>query len=137
MGLYLTIFDNGDELDGVEVGAYSDFSIFRNAVVKELEDGVAGSKYPTLILHSDCDGKWSPEESAQLEKELETISDEFRHRPPISLSSDWQKQVAKSFGLRINSLYDCFFDVDGEPLLDRLINLARLSQSRNLPIIFQ
>lgn len=137
MGLYLCIFDGDEEIDGVEVGPYADFDKLRDSIVRELESGKAGSKFPTLILHPDSDGEWSPEESAQLEKELEAISDEFRRRPPISLSSGWQKQVAKSFGLRINRLYDCFFDVDGEPLFERLINLAKLSQRHNLPIIFQ
>jgi len=37
----------------------------------------------------------------------------------------------------MNTLYDCFFDIDGEPLLERLINLTRLSQRRSLPILFQ
>src|SRR5258705_4475112 len=108
MGLYLCIFDEDEELDGVEVGAYGDFGVLRDCVVRELEAGKAGSQFPTLILHSDCDGEWSSREAAELEKELETISEEFRRRPPIALTSDWQKQVVKEFGLRINSLYDCF-----------------------------
>jgi len=137
MGLYLAVFDDGDELDGVEIGAYSDFGAFRNAVVNDLEGGLAGSRYPTLTLHSDCDGQWTPNEAAVLERELEIISSRFGELPPIPLSSDWQKQVAKTFGIRLKSLYDCFFDVDGEPLLDRLINLTKLSQNRNLPILFQ
>jgi Immunity protein 70 len=137
MGLYLTVFDDGAELDGVEVGTYSDFSTFRNAVVKHLEGGSAGSKYPTLILHSDCDGQWPPEEAAKLEQELMDVSEEFRRLAPVSLSADWQHQVVKTFALQVNNLYDCFFDVDGEPLLERLINLAKLSQLRNLPIPFQ
>lgn len=137
MGLYLAIFDDGSELDGVEVGTYSDFSAFRNAVVSNLENGAAGSKFPTLILHSDCDGQWTPTEAALLEKELETISARFRELPPIPLVADWQKQVARDFGIQIKNLYDCFFDVDGEPLLERLNDLARVSQARNLPILFQ
>lgn len=136
MGLYLTIFDGEDELDGVEVGSYSDFGVFRDTVVRQLEPGKAGSKYPTLILHSDCDGQWSPSEAVELEKELEDIGKNFRQLPPAALSG-WQAQVAKTFGIQIKSLYDCFFDVDGEPLLERLINLAKLSQRRNLPILFQ
>jgi len=137
MSLYLAVFDDGDELDGVEIGAYSHFGAFRDAVVNSLEGGMAGSRYPTLILHSDCDGQWTPNEAAVLEKELEIISSRFRELPPVSLNSDWQKQIAKTFGIRLKSLYDCFFDIDGEPLLDRLINLTKLSQSRNLPILFQ
>jgi len=138
MGLYLAVFDDtGDEISGVEVGTYADFSAFRTAVVRKLEDGTPGSQYPTLILHSDCDGQWTPSEAAALEKELEIISAHFREIPPIPLSADWQKEVAKTFGIRPASLYDCFFDVDGEPLLERLIGLAKLSQTRNLPILFQ
>lgn len=32
---------------------------------------------------------------------------------------------------------DCLIDVDGEPLLDRLIDLAVLAGERHLPIAFQ
>jgi hypothetical protein len=137
MGLYLCIFDGDEEVDGVEVGPYADFDKFRDCIVRELEGGNAGSKFPTLILHSDCDGDWSPSEAGRLEKELVEIGDEFRRRPPIAISSDWQKQVMKGFGLQLKNLYDCFFDVDGEPLLERLIGLAGISQRRSLPILFQ
>jgi hypothetical protein len=137
MGLYLTIFDSDGELNGVEVGRYADFGAFRDAVVRCLEAGKAGSKYPTLILHSDCDGEWSPRDAVALEQELEDISGRFRRLPPAPLGSGWQQRVATKLGLQIKTLYDCFFDVDGEPLLERLINLARLSQRRNLPILFQ
>src|SRR5882757_2341323 len=112
MGLYLCVFDGDEELDGVEVGPYADFGAFRDCVVREFEGDKAGSKFPTLILHSDSDGQWSPSEARELERELVILGDEFRRRPPIPISSDWQKQVVKTFGLRINTLYDCFFDVD-------------------------
>jgi len=137
MGLYLCIFDGDEEVDGVEVGPYGDFNTLRECIVRELEGGNAGSKFPTLILHPDSDGQWSPSEARELESELVSIGDEFLRRPPIPISSDWQKETVKTFGLRINTLYDCFFDIDGEPLLERLINLAKLSQRRNLPILFQ
>ncbi len=136
MGLYLTVFDRDTELDGVEVGAYSDFGFFRDAVVTNLEGGIAGSRYPTLILHSDCDGEWAPEQAAALELELEAVSNQFSELPPVRLEG-WKSKVAKLLGLHPSSLYDCFFDVDGEPLLERLIGLARLSQQRGLPILFQ
>lgn len=136
MGLYLVIFDNEDEVEGVEVGHYSDFADFRDAVVKRLERGVAGTRFPTLILHSDCDGEWTPQESALLESELAAIRAEFEALPPIPLKG-WQKDIAKTFGINPSNLSDCFFDVDGEPLLDRLIGLARISQTKSRPILFQ
>jgi hypothetical protein len=137
MGLYLCIFEGDKEVDGVEVGPYADFDAFRNCVIQELEGGHAGSKFPTLILHADSDGQWSPAEVGKLEKELVAIGDEFHRRPPVPIESDWQKQVAKRVGLQIKNLHDCFFDVDGEPLLERLIDLAKLSQRCGLPILFQ
>lgn len=137
MGLYLCIFDGDEELEGVEVGPYPEYDEFLACVTRELEGGNAGSRFPTLTLHSDCDGEWSPGEAAVLEKELATISDEFRRRPPVPVSADWKKQVAEEAGLQMNCLYDCFFDVNGGPLLERLIDLARLSVQQNLPISFQ
>ncbi len=137
MGLYLAVFEDGNELDGVEVGPYASFGIFRHAVVNNLENRAAGSRFPTLILHSDCDGQWSAQEAATLEHELVEISTRFQELPPIPLEADWQKQTAKTVGIYPRNLYDCFFDVDGEPLIERLIGLAKLSQSRDLPILFQ
>jgi hypothetical protein len=137
MGLYLAIFGDGNELDGVEVGTYSDFSAFRNAVVNNLESGLAGSRYPTLVLHEDCDGEWTPGEAAKLEKELESIYESFRQLPPVPLSSDWKRELVKSLGIEIKSLSDCFFDVDGESLIEGLWRLSKLSQDINQPILFQ
>lgn len=137
MGLYLTIFDGSDELDGVEVGSYRDYNTFRDVVVENFEGGEAGSVYPTFVLHSDCDGQWSPDDAVELARELKDIGEELHRLPPMPLRSNWQQLVAKTFGLQFNTLYDCFFDVDGEPLVERLINLATLSQRSKLPILFQ
>ena len=89
------------------------------------------------MLHSDCDGSWTPKEASALEKELETISDLFKGLPPIPFSADWQKGVAEEFGLKPKSLYDSFIDVNGDPLLSRLTALAKLSRERDLAISFQ
>lgn len=137
MGLYLAIFDGDDELDGVEVGSYADFGSFRSAVATHLEGGAAGSRYPTLMLHSDCDGQWSSDEAASLTAELTAITERFMQLPAEPLGEGWKPEVAKSLGLRPTNLYDCFFDVDGEPLLDRFMSLAQLSVERELPILFQ
>jgi hypothetical protein len=137
MSLYLCVFDEDEELDGVDVGAYSDFGDFRNTIVKELERGKAGSQFPTLILHPDCDGEWSVGDCEKLENELEAISTELKQQPPKVFFAEWQKNVEKQHGLHPENLYDCFIDVDGEPLLERLLGLARLAQRRELPILFQ
>ena len=136
MGLYLCIFDGEDELDGVEVGSYADFGTFRTAVATHVEGGAGGSRCPTLMLHSDCDGQWSPEEAVLLRAELATIAETFRGLPPEPLVG-WKSEAAKMLGLHPANLYDCFFDVDGELLLDRLMGLTQLSAERNLPIVFQ
>ncbi len=136
MSLYLVILNEDEELDGFQVGSYSDFGKFRDSVVKQLERGGRGSRYPTLMLHSDCDGEWTPSQAALLEKELEDISEGLRKLPPTPLAG-WQKEVAEECDLQMNTLYDCFFDVNGDPLLERLIDLARLSQKEHLPILFQ
>lgn len=137
MGLYLAIFDGEDELDGVEVGSYADFGTFRSAVATHVEGGVAGSRCPTLMLHSDCDGEWSPTQAALLQVEFTVVTEKFMGLPPEPLSDGWKSDVAKSFGLSPSNLFDCFFDVDGEPLLDRLVSLAQLSVERKQPILFQ
>jgi hypothetical protein len=137
MSLYLCVFDEDEELDGVDMGAYSDFGDFRNTIAKELERGKIGSRFPTLMLHSDCDGQWDVESCEKLESELEVISAEFKERPPKLFFAEWQKNIAKQHGLCPGNLYDCFIDVDGEPLLERLLGLAQLAQRRQLPILFQ
>ncbi len=137
MGLNLVIFDGEDEVDSVDVGAYSDFGNFRSAVTTNLEGGVVGSRFPTLMLHSDCDGSWTPKDASALEKELQIISARFRELPPISFQGEWQKGVAEEFGLDPKSLYECFIDVNGDSLLSRLTSLAKLSRERDLAISFQ
>lgn len=135
MSLYLYIPNGNDELDGMEI-CYAEFGIFRNAIVRELEGGVAGSKFPTLILHSDCDGTWSPSEAQALEQELRVISKELRRRPPIHIATEWRDLVLRRSEIRFKTLYDCFFDAQGEALLGRLTDLAKLSQQHGLPIVF-
>ncbi len=137
MSLYLCVFQEDEELDGVAVGTYADFGAFRNAVVSHLEGGVPGDKYPTLLLHSDCEGEWSIPQCKELERELRSISAAFRKLPPSDFGSDWQEDTAKLLGLRPKDLYESFIDVDGEPLLERLLSLCRLALDHQQPILFQ
>ena len=137
MGLYLAIFEDGDELDGVEVGSYADFAKFRIAVSTNVEDGIDGSRCPILMLHSDCDGEWSFQDSVKLKEELSVISETFMKLPPEAFDVSWKREVSKTFGLLPKNLYECFFDVDGEPLLERLLGPVQISIERELPIVFQ
>lgn len=136
MGLYLCVFRDDEELEGVEVGSYADFGSLRDLVGNRLERGALGSRFPTLMLHSDCDGVWRPDEVPSLRRELTIVAEAFRGLPPIGLSG-WKATAARTFGIRPANLYDCFFDVDGEPLFERLIGLCDVSVRHGLPILFQ
>jgi hypothetical protein len=137
VGLYLCIFDGDDELDGLEIGSYSDFGHFRDLVAEELESGVHGRRYPVLMNHSDCDGEWSPSEAIALRDELLEIQAQFIALPPSPLPEGWKPSLTKQLRLKPKNLSECFFDIDGEPLLQRMIRLAERSMERSLPILFQ
>jgi hypothetical protein len=139
MGLYLCVFAAGgqdEELEGVEVGSYDDFDRFRTAV-HQLEPGEWGGRFPVLMLHEDSDGEWSADEAITLELELLTIGSEFEALPPQPFPAGWPAEVAKQFGVVPKSLRDSFIDIDAEPLLDRLVELAGLAGREKLPILFQ
>jgi hypothetical protein len=136
MGLCLYIMAQGKELGGSTIGHYSDFYDFRSTVVEKLENGKAGSRFPTLMFHSDCDGEWTPNQCAKLEAELNEITLAFQNMPPFELKG-WQRNVADEFGLQPKNLFESFIDVDGEPLLEQLLLLCRLSQQHRQPILFR
>ena len=135
MGLCLYIMAEGKELGGTTIGRYSDFDNFRSTVVEKCENGKAGSRFPTLILHSDCDGEWTPDQCTKLEAELKEIMLAFQSMPPFELKG-WQRNVADEFGLHPKNLFESFIDVDGEPLVEQLLWLSRLSQEHRQPILF-
>jgi hypothetical protein len=137
MGLYLAVFDDDKEVDGVEVGPYADFDSLRDYIVKNLEGGQAGSKFPTLIIHSDSDGEWSVSDCLKLQKELTEIISTMKTQAPLPFVSEWQRNAAKSVGLVPRTAYESFVDVDGEIVLDRMQYLTNLALERQLPILFQ
>ncbi|USX11289.1 immunity 70 family protein [Oxalobacteraceae bacterium OTU3CAMAD1] len=137
MGLYLCVFDEENELEGVDVGLYADFNFFRDAVASTVEKGNIGSVCKVLNTHSDCDGEWTSEEARQLLKELKQVKETLQQYPPIEPNSEWKKEVSRTFGIDPKTLLECFFDIDGEPLVDRLEQLAQISISSGKPILFQ
>lgn len=137
MGLYLCIFDGDEEVEGVEVGAYADFAAFRKSVSDNVERSIPCLLCPALMNHSDCDGVWESSECWQLKSELAGIAARFRELPPIEFSAEWQTNLARSIGLWPSNLYESFIDVDGEPLIERLLQLCEFAIERKLPILFQ
>lgn len=137
MGLYLCVFEENNELDGVEVGSYADFNCFRDSVSAAVESGDLTIDCSVLINHSDSDGEWSSNDASLLIAELTKIEEAFKRLPPIEFNSEWKYSVAKTFGIISTSLLDCFFDIDGEQLVERLRSLAQLSVSTGQPILFQ
>jgi hypothetical protein len=137
MSLYLCVFRGETEVEGVEVGSYADFSSFRQSVCAELEDGQPGCRFPTLMLHSDCDGEWDLDACMKLRAELTEISEAFKTLPPEPYPSTWQRDLAKSLGMSPMSLHDSFIDVDGEPLIERLLTLCQVALAQGEPILFQ
>ncbi len=138
MGLYLAIFDEDEnELEGVEVGSYSDYDVLIQAVIKHVEGGRRGSVCPTLVMHHDSDGEWSSKESKILLAELAKIKELFLDTAPVAYESKWVGQVLDDVGIEPSNAFESFIDVDGEFLIDRLIELAELSISTGHPILFQ
>jgi hypothetical protein len=137
MGLYLCVFDGDHEVDGVEVGLYEDFDGFRTTVQRFLEKGGWGSRFPVLMGHTDCDGAWSADEAASLLKELGVVQQELARIPGPAFKPGWRAEVAEELGLEAKTLADSFIDVDGEPLIERLMGLCRVAVERGLPILFQ
>lgn len=137
MGLYLCIFDQDDEVDGVEIGSYSDFNGLREFINKEIEKGAFGAKFPTFLIHSDSDGEWTVLDCKKLRVELSEIILKMKELKPVPFITDLQKSVASSIGLLPENAYESFIDVDGEFVLGRIYNLVELALQRQLPILFQ
>ncbi len=136
MGLYLAVFRDEEELDGVEVGSYDDFERFRD--VARSVDGRILRRFGTLRINVSPTTAWSPRAAARLASELTRLGDALRALPPRPFpEGSWQAEVAAERGLRPQTLYDCFFDVDGAPLVERLLVLCRLSIEARQPILFQ
>ena len=88
-------------------------------------------------MKSDSDGEWSVADCKKLQVELDEIAVALRVRRAVAFTSDWQRDVAKSIGLKPQNALESFIDVDGEFLLERLQSLVKDALARQLPILFQ
>ncbi len=139
MGLCLIVFDRdpededddeADELADCDVGHYSDFGCFRDTVARHLD----AKRFPTLMLHSDCDGEWSLAEIPVLKKELLDIAAGFQKLPPEEPVDAFEHTAECRMGAK--SLYDCFHDVNGENLFESLLRLCEVASKHQRPITF-
>jgi hypothetical protein len=137
MSLYLCVFDGDVEVDGVDLGGYEDFDMFRGAVARFLEDGQAGSRFVTLMNHSDCDGEWDVAECERLSVELTAIGQAFRALPAVERLQGWQLDVAQNTSVYSHTLFDSFIDVDGVPVIESILRLCAVAKQKNRPILFQ
>ncbi len=136
MGLYLCVFRDEEELDGVEVGSYDDFERFRD--VARSVDGRVFRRFGTLRTNVSPTTSWSPKAAARLATELTRLGEELRRMAPRPFPpGSWQAEVARERGLQPATHYDCFFDADGAPLVERLVGLCRVSVESRQPILFQ
>ncbi len=137
MGLYLCVYRGEEELAGVDVGSYADWEAFRNEA-RALDKRRVFRRFGTLRVNVSPTLAWKPKAAAQLEKELADLGQELRRLPPRPpAEGTWQAEVARERGLQPRSLYDCYYDLEGEPLVDRLIALCRVAVETNEPILFQ
>ncbi|SHG56649.1 Imm70 family immunity protein [Flavobacterium defluvii] len=138
MGLYLAIFKNEEEINGLEVGTYEYFGIFRDCIYEFIENSSNwGDICPTIMNHSDCDGKWESKECVEMMFELKKVKKTFQKQAPNKKVIDQKKELIDLYQIKILNLYDCFIDVDGENLIDRLIELCKDAIDNDLDIIFQ
>jgi len=137
MGLCLHVFDRepgGDEdpeeLAECDVGHYSDFACFRETVAHHLRS----DDYPTLMLHSDCDGEWALADIPILERELREIAARLKQLPPQQPVGAFEHTAQYRQGVK--SLYDCFHNVKGQNLFEALLELCAVAREHGRPITF-
>ncbi len=137
MSLYLCLFAGQKELAGLEVGSYDDYNDLRRAIAAELESGEAGSRFPTFMLHGDCDGEWPADECPRLREELSVIAAEMQRLPPRPITLPGHREAVRDRGIRPGNAFESYVDVDGEFLIARLRELAEIACKEGLPILFQ
>ena len=86
------------------------------------------------MTHSDCDGEWTLDEIPKLERELATIAETLRSLPPEEPQNAFEHTA--EYRVNARSLYDCFHDVNGENLIDAILELCHAARENKRPITF-
>ena len=138
MSLYLCAFSFNDEIEeeefGVEVGSYEYFGTFRDYIRKNIKNG---DNNLLLLKHSDCDGIVEPFESKKIINELKKIKKVLKKIQPEKNVIELRENIISQDINMYQSLYDCFTDVDGVNLIDRLMELFQYSAKNKLDVFFQ
>jgi hypothetical protein len=131
MTIRLYVANDAGELDAVQTATEDDFMFFRDSVHLALEDGKFASRFPVFFktFYSD----WAREDVRELERELREIHAAFRQLPPNPPDVHWRRRLRHS-GRSPASLAEVFVDVNGSPLIERLIALARIARKARLPM---
>lgn len=129
------VLSEDEKLTAVSTESIDDFYYFRDSVHNALEEGEFGSKFPIFMCRSEPD-EWKVEELNRLQQELESIAEAFKKLPPDPLDSHWQSRLAIS-KRRATNLYEVFADVEGKPLLGRLIDLCLVARKAQKPILIE
>lgn len=112
MSLYLCIFIDTIEAQGLDMGSYSEFNAFRTKLLQVKAYSRTPYSLKTLLYHSDCEGEWTPKECKKLIFELNYVRDLFLHN-----SSENGRSILAT--------------------IESLLKLARFSIKHNSPIQFQ
>jgi hypothetical protein len=104
------------------LGSYGWFHSYRLSICR-LEDGEWGSRFPLVMMHSDCDGSYKSGEAKSLIAELDEIREGLAGQPyPVALFLGREK---RELGYRakygkdgiVASIGDWLFGVDDEGIL--------------------
>lgn len=87
--------------------------------------------------HPDSDGVWPVKDLPGLESELSEIEAGLERLPSQPFLAGWPRRTAQELSPGAMNLGESFIDVDGEPLVARLLSLVRTALTENLPIWFQ
>jgi hypothetical protein len=131
MGVRLYVENDHGEVAAVETETEDDFMYFRDSVHMALEEDKFGGRFPTLMKTFLSD--WEKEDAADLERELTEIHAAFRKLPPQPPDGNWRAKLIRS-GRKPETLAEVYLDKNGEPLIGRLIELARVARENGLPI---
>ena len=131
MGVRLSVRDGGGELGAVETATEDDFMYFRDSVTAALEPNGYGTRFPTFM--QKFFSSWEAGEVAALERELKELHAAMRQLPPNPADGNWSSKLAGS-GRGPETLAEVFVDIDGAPLVERLIALAALARKKGVGV---